>query len=118
MTGRQKIETSHVWLRRSINIIFGCVDTGWATAVIFGDGIPATIRFSIMLVGVVIVVLHVIVLASIHVCPSCGNRLLLLSFYGCGTSGFRLAKQVRYCPCCALDFDKELPAPEARLNAA
>jgi hypothetical protein len=89
--------------------MFLCAIAGWATAV-FWDGIAATIRFSIMLVGFAIVILHVIVLASIHVCPSCGNRLLLLSFYGCGSSGFRLPKKVHYCPCCGLDFDKELPA--------
>jgi uncharacterized membrane protein len=106
MTARQKIESSHVWLRRSfVSIVFGLL-AGWAIAASLPQNkwaMGLCISFFVSSLFLTFVILPII-----YVCPSCGNRLSPLSLYGFNGSAFRLPQKVRFCPCCGLDFDKDL----------
>ena len=109
MIARQNIDTSHAGLRRSLVIIVSGLMVGSALASSLHEYTWAMgLIISVVVFGLI---LSLVVAPIIYVCPSCGNRLSPLSAYNSSLNGsaFRLPKEVRFCPCCGLDFDKELP---------
>jgi hypothetical protein len=108
MTARQNIDASHAGLRRySVIVVIGLAS---------GAAIAAALHENMWAMGLIICVvvsglfMSFIIAPILYVCPGCGKRLSPLSSYSSGLndSAFRLPKEVRFCPCCGLDFDKDL----------
>ena len=111
VTGREKIKARHILVRRLRMGIFGGLLGGAFIAIFLDANKWVALSFLISLQLLLIIDIHFI-LAIIYACPNCGNRLSPRTIYGDGRLlVFRLPKNVRFCPCCGLDFDKELPRP-------